>query len=455
MVQYVPAWFDFNPSSPPKNTAAISPPVPASIALAEIRSSLINAAKRWNGDDDVNPHQAIFEVGPADNPTAVGPLHAILVRGVDGDQTYKYKIAIVASVRAFMATECAWERDNMQVGAGGKFTAAHEWGHAFGNPDHYVETSRNASLWARGIRDIARSPGCPYEFDAKGMMNGQELRPRCYDMWHLALWMADADGSFAGATNMAIRQGPYRYTTTVTPRTRDRSRFPVITRNAIQVGAVGLCDLFAYAPGIDGFNGGDGLYGASLESPADVFVICRVKMAVTFAEDEHKSYNGGKLFLAEVEDAIRRVFNIERRLYVRGQLAGRQVRARVLFSPRFIVRTFPTGSGANRTKYLNSMTAAPTTPAAYTAAVNALVTESPIHAEITAIDDPGNPGITNGAANPRIANLDCDDVEDQAVEIFGRLIGLNNPARAKPADYVPLIQALAPDFTHSTLEFFK
>lgn len=249
VVQYVPAWFDFNPSSPPKNTAAISPPVPASIALAEIRSSLINAAKRWNGDDDVNPHQAIFEVGPADNPTAVGPLHAILVRGVDGDQTYKYKIAIVASVRAFMATECAWERDNMQVGAGGKFTAAHEWGHAFGNPDHYVETSRNASLWARGIRDIARSPGCPYEFDAKGMMNGEELRPRCYDMWHLALWMADADGSFAGAINMAIRQGPYRYTTTVTPRTRDRSRFPVITRNAIQVGAVGLCDLFAYAPG--------------------------------------------------------------------------------------------------------------------------------------------------------------------------------------------------------------
>lgn len=452
VAQYAPAWFDFNPPSPTRG-AAITPPVPAATAMAEIRQSLINVAKRWNGGDGHNGHQAKFEIGPADAPVAVGSFHALLVRGVTGAIHHEYRIDIVESTRAFMDKVCAWEREDMQVGDGGKFTAAHEWGHAFGNPDHYVERAKNASLWTGGIRDRYRSPGCPYSFDINGMMNGSELKPRGYDMWHLGLWMADAGRSFAGATELAVRQGPYRYTTTVTPRNQDRARFPVVSRVARSVGASGLCDLFMYAGGVDGFNGGDALPGATVAEPWDLIVICRVKMAIRFSETEHKSYNGGRLFLRNVQDTIKRIFNDERQLVARGSYAGRQVRARVLFTPRFISRTFPTGTTTARADYLRALPTSPTTAAAYTAAVNTLVTQNSVHAEITAVEDPSQHGITNATANPRTANLDTDDLEDEAVEIFGRLIGLSDPEDAEPNDYAPLVSALAPDFVHTSLEY--
>jgi hypothetical protein len=454
VAQYAPAFFDFNPPAPIKGTA-ITPPVPAATALAEIRTSLLDVAKRWNGGDAVNGNRAIFEIGPADSLTAVGPFHALLVRGITGAIHHDYRIDIVAKVRAFMDTVCAWERGNMQVGSGGRFTAAHEWGHAFGNPDHYVETARNCSLWTDGIRDRFRSPGCPYNFDDKGMMNGRELKPRGYDMWHLALWMAEAGHSFAGETNIAVRQGPWRYTTTVTPRNQDRARFPVASRVARSVGTSGLCDLFIYAGGVDGFNGGDSLHGATVDQPWDLIVICRVKMAFTFNDSDQKSYNGGKLFLGEVEETIKRIFNRERKLLARGTYAGRSVRARILFSPRFISRTFPTGTGTARTDYLTDLPNSPTTAAAYTTEVNTLVTESPVHADIIAVEDPDDHGITSSTANPRTANLDTDDLEDETVEIFGKLIGLADPDDAEPNDYAPLVSALAPDFVHTSLEFVE
>ncbi|WP_219906795.1 hypothetical protein [Enhygromyxa salina] len=454
VAQYAPAWFDFNPASPPRG-AAIVPPVPAATALAEIRECLLAVTRRWNGQDGVNGLRTRFEIGPADDPSALGQFHALLVRGVDGPLTHHYRVNIVADARAFMATNCAWERADMKAEADGRFTAAHEWGHAFGNPDHYIEKAKNASLWTDGIRDRWRSPGCPYSFDVKGMMNGEELEPRGYDLWHLLLWMAEAGHSFAGQTELAVRQGLYRYTTSVTPRAQDRARVPVISKVAQPVGASGLCDLFAYAGGVDGFNGGDGLYGASVAAPWDLIVICRVKMAITLSETEHQSYDGGRLFLRTVHRTIKRIFNVERRLLARGTYAGRSVRARILFSPRFISRTYPTGAGTNRTDYLAELRGAPTNAASYASAVTSLISESPVHAEILAVEDPDDHGITNASSNPRRAKLDTDDLEDEIVEIFGRLIGLSDPEDAEASDYAPLVRALAPVFTHSSLEFVE
>lgn len=454
VAQYAPVWFDFDHPAPEKGRP-LAPPVPAATALAESRLSLVRAARRWDGQDQTKGQHTIFEIGPAANPVAVGPFHALLVRGADPNNCHHYRINIVDDVRAYMDTNCYWERDDMQPEAGDRFTAAHEWGHAFGNPDHYVETAHYASLYAGGINDVARSPGCPYEFDTGGLMNGSKLWPRPSDMWHLALWMADANQSFAGATELAVRKGPYRYTTTVTPRNQDRSRFPVVSRVACQVGSSGLCDLFVYAGGVDGFNGGDSLHGATIDEPWDLIVVCRVKMAFSLSESEHRSYNGGQLFLREVETTIKGIFNAQRRLLARGTYAGRPVRARVLFSPRFISRTFPTGTGTNRTDYLQAVRGSPTTAADYTSIVDALITQSPIHAEITAVEDPSAHGITNGNANPRTAKLDTDDLEDEIVEIFGRLIGLDDPEDAGPNDYAALVQMLAPDFTFTSLEFVE
>ncbi|MFV8750416.1 OmpA family protein [Nannocystaceae bacterium ST9] len=453
VVQYAPAFFDFNPSAPASGHAIV-PAVPAATAIAEARDCLIATAKRWNGQDAINGNPPIFEIGPADAPIAKGPFHALLVRGVPGALSQYYTINIVDSARAFMSRVCTWERADMRATGTGRFTSAHEWGHAFGNPDHYIENANNASLHADGIRDRFRSPGCPYSFDPIGMMHSN-VKVRAYDLWHLALWMADSNHAFAGQTDIAVRQGSIRYTTPITPRNQDRSRFPVISRVNRSVGAAGLCDLFGYAIGVDGFNGGDGLHGATAAAPFDLVVICRVKLAFTLRETDHQEYNGGRLFLAEVQNTIHRIFNRERRLLARGTYAGRSVRARVLFSPRFIVRTFPTGTSAARTKYLTDLTASPNTAAAYTTQVAALITESPIHADVIAVEDPDDHGITNSTATPRRANVDTDDLEDEIVEVFGKLIGMAKPDRDDPEQLRPLVTALAPDFVASSLEFLS
>jgi hypothetical protein len=132
------------------------------------------------------------------------------------------------------------------------------------------------------------------------------------------------------------------------------------------------------------------------------------------------------------------------------------VRARILFSPRFIVRTFPTGNSDGRKKYLASQELAANTAAAYGTKVTGLITENGIHCDITAVEDPDDHGITNAGATPRTANLDTDgDVEEDMVEIFGKLIGLNDPEDAEPNDYAPVANLLGPTFARTSLEFVE
>ncbi len=456
--QHTPALFDYAPTNPARGTV-ITPPVPAATILAEVRRSLVDSKKRWEGTDAINPHRTTFEVGPADAPVARGFFHALLVRGHDGNAfSHYYRINIVADARAHMNRVCHWERADMQNSTTssppGRFTAAHEWGHGFGNPDHYIESANYASLHVDGIRDRFRSPGCPYSFDPTGMMNGNR-KPRGYDFWHLMLWMAESGHTFEGQTELAIVQGDFRYTTQVTARDASRARKPVIAKVDQTVGAAGLCDIFAYCGGVDGFNGGDGLHGATLAEPWDMIVIVRVKLAVTLQEDDHKPYNGGRLFLNELQRTAHQVFNRNRRLVARGTFEGRSIRARVLFSPRFIVRTFPTGTSDDRTKYLDQLQGlTDKTAAAYTTLVGDLVTANGIHCDITAVEDPDTHGITNASATPRTANLDTDDVEDELVEIFGKLVGLTDPDEDdEPEQYGPLVDLLAPAFSRTSLEF--
>ena len=84
-------------------------------------------------------------------------------------------------------------------------------------------------------------------------------------------------------------------------------------------------------------------------------------------------------------------------MLARGVYGGRQVRARVLFSPRFISRTFPGGTGPNRTRYLNAVSGSPTTSAAYATTVGNLITANPVHVEITAVEDGRAPKETPSA----------------------------------------------------------
>ncbi|HLT39579.1 MAG TPA: hypothetical protein VK034_25015, partial [Enhygromyxa sp.] len=316
--------------------------------------------------------------------------------------------------------------------------------------------AKYASLHQNGINDVWRSPGCPYSFDEGGMMNTPKLSPRAYDMWHLALWMAEAKHSFAGTTNIAVRHGPYRYAPPVTAPDQSRALFPVIRRLNRAIGTSGgLCDLFGYALGVDGYTAGEGGIGGSLANPWDLIIVCRVKLALTLRADEHRSYNGGVSLLRRLERLLLRIFNRERPLAARGTFEGRQVRARILFSPRFIVRTYPSGTSDHRTAYLRAIDKTMVVEEDYSTKVNDLIDESGIHADVVVDEDTDDHGLTNTASTPRQATLDSDDLEDDAVEIFGRLIGMSDPDEDDPNDYAALVDALAPEFVRSSLEFLS
>jgi len=91
----------------------------------------------------------------------------------------------------------------------------------------------------------------------------------------------------------------------------------------------------------------------------------------------------------------------------------------------------------------------------YSTKVNDLIDESGIHADVVVDEDTDDHGLTNTASTPRQATLDSDDLEDDAVEIFGRLIGMSDPDEDDPNDYAALVDALAPEFVRSSLEFLS
>jgi hypothetical protein len=451
VAQYASVFFDFAPKELIEGASPLDPPVGPDDALKHIRKSLIASMNRWNGVD--KSPTTLFEIGQKDAPEARGVFNALLVRG---DASSYYNIQIVSNYRAGMDRKAAWELADMHPYSDGRFAAAHEWGHAFGNPDHYIEGSYWASLGADGINDRARSPGCPYAFDTNGMMSPALMKTRAYDFWHLVLWMVQKGHSFSERRDIAVLQGNFRYTTETSTADKSRALFPIVSKVQQKIGSTGLVDFFAYAGGVDGFNGGDsgkGMEGATPTEPWDIVVVVRVHMAMTLSDAGHRGYTGGAVFVSTVQATIQRVFNDSRRLVARGTFEGREVRARFIFSPRFVVRTYPIDSSAAKKKYIAGLRYPVTNQSSYDDLVKKAIEAGKLHCEVTAVKEPRKGGLTDGSASPRKGTIDTSKIEDTVVDLFGKLIGLANPATATENDYAPLADLLGPQFSRSKLEF--
>ncbi len=88
--------------------------------------------------------------------------------------------------RSSMGKEKGQIRANQNVRDGnGRFTAAHEFGHAQSLDDDYHEKWNNCCYWQMGFVDF--KPGAPFIKDAYGMMqSNMTVRSRYY--WHFAVW---------------------------------------------------------------------------------------------------------------------------------------------------------------------------------------------------------------------------------------------------------------------------
>jgi hypothetical protein len=459
--QYSSVFFDFKP--PPDNNnngvplGAAAPGDPDGAA----RDCLILANKRWNGQDSVHGDKVIFHVGKPE--AARGRWLSLLVRGAPpGPNEALLKVSIYKKgLRAFMDLDAAtkapigkWAIDDMAPAGGGWFTAAHEFGHTHSLPDEYLNTDREPSLEEPNILETSRSPGTPYGLDRSAIMvENKKVRTR--NFWHLVSWFRDGAVQFGETDEISIEHGPTTFKAAITPRDQNPVQFPTTSDLNASVGPLGFCDRFLYLTGHDGWTAGD-LGGSSVANPYDGFVVLRVKMAWTFTATS--DFDSMKSMFSRAHAAIQDAFNVKRKVALRGTVGGKAVRLRVLFAPRFICRTFPTGGDS--AKYLGSLSPKLPTLAAYNAKVNTQLATAGVHVDIQITKD-GTPGVTAGGV-PRQGIVRQDGTvlliftsakfDDDVLRMFSQLVGLKDEKVGGPNDFRPAVSNLG-SLVVSSLEF--
>jgi hypothetical protein len=130
---------------------------------------------------------------------------------------------------------------------------------------------------------------------------------------------------------------------------------------------------------------------------------------------------------------------------------GSPVRLRVLFAPRFVCRTFPTGSNAQ--KFLDSVDlpkiGPPINQTTYRARVHFSEDKCGVHAEID-VTKTGMSGVS-GPTVPRRAVVHptpwyslISTFDREVVKTFSQLIGLPDQNVRGPEDFRPLLNVLLP-----------
>ncbi len=459
VIQYVNVSFDYPSTIAPALQAsnpfmrtAIPFPAPPPDAIPQARDCLIKIAKRWNGQDAFNTFPTTFEIGAP--VTARGSYHALLLRGPRGTAVQvpspEIRINVLKQIRASMSgAEGYWEMSNLTSGGDGWFTAAHEFGHVFSQPDEYLNRDFKPSLRQPNISESWRSAGAPYGLDPKGMMNTNiQVRGRYF--WDLLLFARD-QGYFKDATSLAIKRGPRTFTADITPPDQSRVRFPAFQRSNVAISTVGLCDLFVYVGALDEFTG-ETIDPSATASPYDGFVVVRVKMAwdVTTTNE----FDQLTQFMSRAYWAIQQRFNDPRHFAVRAKVGTRNVRLRLLFAPRFICSTFP--HGGDSATYLASMDPAlpqPFTAGDYTARVTSLIGSDGVHVNVRLAD--GAPGVHAGTPRQALVRNDGSFLlifteshfDDDTVSMFGQMVGsASGGAPRTGADFKPLADALVTSF---------
>ena len=238
----------------------------------------------------------------------------------------------------------------------GRFTGAHETGHADSLEDDYVERSKNASYYQPGFGDFY--PGAPYSPDEKSMMqSNMEIRTRYY--WHIAEWLHSVYND-----NYFVKQSKYNYrlphcAKVPAPATYLSSPLDEKKDQELKQGnAKGFFDLALYPLGKDQYSQGAGNKSALVpDKDVDGILIVLVRMRFKFLETD-KFWDIYKC-VRKVRQEINRKFNARSnnqrgRWYVKGESKAnpkcRFSRCLMYFSPRFLVEDFPGEQNAKETE---------------------------------------------------------------------------------------------------------
>ncbi len=226
------------------------------------------------------------------------------------------------------------------------FVGAHEFGHAAGLPDEYLESAKNASYRQPGF--VGYTPGSPYSMDDNGMMIGnQEHRARYY--WHLAEWLRANDGLVrtveAGKYTFRIephpkndKNGNYTYTS-----------FALKERTDVQHGSDrSKYDLLLNVIGSDEYGKGDSPNALVPAYAVDGLALILLKLRLIFVSVS--DYMDIQNMLIAIRRRMNTKFNfrdLEHRgkWFVRGTHAEAPAvsfqRCALFIHPRFVVRNFP------------------------------------------------------------------------------------------------------------------
>jgi len=169
--------------------------------------------------------------------------------------------------RSYMSIPEGAVRANQNVrDAHGRFTAAHEFGHAQSLDDDYHENANNCSYWQLGFVDF--KPGAPFVKDSQSMMESNKVvRSRHY--WHFAAWLYKEFESGQNIEFTLVKKNEIDFKLALDPANtgdpRDMSKesriycnYPAVTiRNATNdKNSKGKFDLHLYPLGPDPFSQG-------------------------------------------------------------------------------------------------------------------------------------------------------------------------------------------------------
>jgi hypothetical protein len=155
-------------------------------------------------------------------------------------------------------------------------------------------------------------------------------------------------------------------------------------------------------------------------------------------------------FITRAFRTIHRRFNETKPLHLNATLHGKTGRVRIIFAPRFVCSTFPTGDGADT--YLGSLFPAlpkPFQKGDYEKRAEDLVTKHGVHFRVRLAG--GTPGVLDHAS-PRHALIRADRsflifsdsrFDDDLIGTFNQMAGLPFTPSGTPADFTSLFAAMS------------
>lgn len=285
---------------------------------------------RWNGNDTINLNRSkLIPKDPKFGKLSIQTLW--LIQAVpDSDQNlshFNLKVFNDNAGRPFMTAKGTGELNETYTAAD-----AHEAGHGNSLVDEYVERWSSASY--RQPAFYSFSPGAPFDFDSRAMMNGNsQIRARYF--WHSAEWLNKIYKS-----EFVIQRSIHKFNLPTHSEKTDKTfvSYPISKGEDLKSGERGRFDLYLYRLGEDEFSF-DVLRthpknGKAVLPPFDSILIIIVKMKFDFHTDDHTTIKNG---LANISTGIRNQFNQK---FFASSVQLKLERCLLHFFPRFLVKNF-------------------------------------------------------------------------------------------------------------------